>query len=426
MKKYFISLLMCCLATMSFAQTVNSAGDIIDYKEVDGKIIVTAMVNGKMGDFALDLAGHCTIMESEMSKFGIDPDKKGKFAYKDFVCRDYTPKYSVSVGNISIGSIVATMEANFFVIADEPYLKELGVVGTVDASLFKSVVFTIDASRKKITITAPFRPPYIKLDHRADSKLETGTTITFNVMIDNVPCNVTMDTWNSALLSLSAEDYAKFSANKSASKNGVISMGYGKNEAAKKQFSASSVSFVNSKMDNATVVENSSLKKSSIGMDFLREGIISFDNGRGKVYFQPHGMVSIDDSAMLPKEVPIESGKMNAITANYFKENIFDYTKGGKFKSKSDKIYVIDFWATWCGPCMKMLPEMEKMAAKYKDKIIFCKVNADKEKQLCNAYNITALPTIFIIPAGGEPIVEIGAMPDKVQAKIEELLNNIK
>lgn len=417
---------MYCLATISFAQTENSAGDIIDYKEVDGKIIVTAMVNGKMGNFALDMTGHCTIMESEMAKFGIDPDKKGKFSYKDFVCRDYTPESSVSVGNISIGSIVATMEANFFVIADEPYLKELGVVGTVDASLFKSVVFTIDASRKKITVTAPFRPPYMKLDHRADSKLETGTTITFNVMIDNVPCNVTMDTWNSALLSLSAEDYAKLSANKSASKNGVISMGYGKNEAAKKQFSASSVSFVNSKMDNVTVVENSSLKKSSVGMDFLRKGVISFDNGKGKVYFQPHGMVSIDDSAILPKEVPIERGKMNAITATYFKENIFDYTKGGKFKSKSDTIYVIDFWATWCGPCMKMLPEMEKMAAMYKDKIIFCKVNADKEKQLCNAYNITALPTIFIIPAGGAPIVEIGATPDKVHAKIEELLNNIK
>lgn len=426
MRKYFISLLMCCLTAMSFAQTENSAGDIIDYKEVDGKIIVTAMVNGKMGDFVLDVAGHCTIMESEMAKFGIDPDKKGKLTYKDFICRNYTPKSSVIVSNLTIGSIVSALDASFFVIVDEPYLKELGVVGTVDLSIFKSMVLTIDVPRKKLTVTAPFRPPYMKLDHRTESRLGTGTTVTFDVMIDNVACNVTLDTWNSALLSLTTADYAKFATEKAASKNGMLSSGFGKNTVAQKQFLSPSLALINTKIKDATVVENSSLKQSSVGLDFLRHGILSFDNGKGKVYFQPHGMVAIDDSAMLPKDVKIENGKLNPITAAYFKENIFDYTKGGKFKSKSDKIYVIDFWATWCGPCMKMLPEMEKMAAMYKDKIIFCKVNADKEKQLCNAYNITALPTIFIIPAGGEPIVEIGALPDKVQAKIEELLNNIK
>ena len=52
---------------------------------------------------------------------------------------------------------------------------------------------------------------------------------------------------------------------------------------------------------------------------------------------------------------------------------------------KGDKPVVIDFWATWCGPCMRLIPEMEKMAEKYKDQVIFLKVNADKEKELCSS-----------------------------------------
>ena len=81
---------------------------------------------------------------------------------------------------------------------------------------------------------------------------------------------------------------------------------------------------------------------------------------------------------------------------------------------------VIDFWATWCGPCMRLLPEMEKLAEKYKGKVVFYKVNADKEKDLCNHFGVQALPTLFFIPAGGKPIIEVGATPEKYVHIIEE------
>ena len=89
---------------------------------------------------------------------------------------------------------------------------------------------------------------------------------------------------------------------------------------------------------------------------------------------------------------------------------------------KSDKPVVIDFWASWCGPCMKLLPVMEQLAAKYKDQVIFLKVNADKEKELCNKFNISALPTLFFLPVNGKPIVEIGAAPTTYEKIIEQLL----
>ena len=85
-------------------------------------------------------------------------------------------------------------------------------------------------------------------------------------------------------------------------------------------------------------------------------------------------------------------------------------------------VCVVDFFATWCGPCMRLIPELEKMAEKYKDQVIFLKVNADKEKELCGMFNIVALPTVFFIPVNGKPIVEMGATPEKYVEIIEKQL----
>ena len=71
---------------------------------------------------------------------------------------------------------------------------------------------------------------------------------------------------------------------------------------------------------------------------------------------------------------------------------------------------------------MKMVPFMEKLAAKYKDQVIFYKVNADVERELCRIYNIEALPTFFFIPVGGKPIVEVGARPENFESIIQEQL----
>ena len=141
------------------------------------------------------------------------------------------------------------------------------------------------------------------------------------------------------------------------------------------------------------------------------------------MYFQPYDLVKIEDE-LIPKDlnVKVESGKLNPITGEYFLEHVFDYKKGGDFVLKGDKPVVIDFWASWCGPCMKMVPFMEKLAAQYKDQVIFYKVNADVERELCRIYNIEALPTFFFIPVGGKPIVEVGARPENFESIIQEQL----
>lgn len=166
---------------------------------------------------------------------------------------------------------------------------------------------------------------------------------------------------------------------------------------------------------------NRSLVRSVVGTDLLKHGILSVDYLRQTIYFQPFDLVEVKDDA-IENQVVVEPGKLNEITGVYFRENIHDYKKGTDFIFKGDKPVVIDFWASWCGPCKKLLPVMEQFAEKYKDQVIFLKVNADKEKELCNMFHINALPTLFFLPVNGKPIVEIGADPVKYEQIIKERL----
>lgn len=67
-----------------------------------------------------------------------------------------------------------------------------------------------------------------------------------------------------------------------------------------------------------------------------------------------------------------------------------------------DKIVVLDFFATWCGPCKAMAPIMEKMEKKYAGKVEFRKVDVDQEPELAAQYNIRGVPTIVVLSPGGE------------------------
>lgn len=66
----------------------------------------------------------------------------------------------------------------------------------------------------------------------------------------------------------------------------------------------------------------------------------------------------------------------------------------------SGKPVVIDFWATWCGPCMAMAPIVDKLAEEYADRVVIGKYNVDEEGDLSTEYRIMSIPTILFFKDG--------------------------
>lgn len=69
---------------------------------------------------------------------------------------------------------------------------------------------------------------------------------------------------------------------------------------------------------------------------------------------------------------------------------------------------VLDFWATWCGPCQMLSPELKKLAEAYEGKIKVGKVNVDDEPQLAQLFGIESIPTVIIFKNGQPLDVSVG------------------
>eukprot|EP00184_Porphyridium_aerugineum_P005973 CAMPEP_0184694686 /NCGR_PEP_ID=MMETSP0313-20130426/2558_1 /TAXON_ID=2792 /ORGANISM="Porphyridium aerugineum, Strain SAG 1380-2" /LENGTH=124 /DNA_ID=CAMNT_0027153013 /DNA_START=242 /DNA_END=616 /DNA_ORIENTATION=+ len=71
-----------------------------------------------------------------------------------------------------------------------------------------------------------------------------------------------------------------------------------------------------------------------------------------------------------------------------------------ELQSLGDQPLIVDFYATWCGPCQFLLPELEKLQTKYGSRIKILKVDSDEEPELCSVLRIRGLPTIMFIHKG--------------------------
>ena len=89
----------------------------------------------------------------------------------------------------------------------------------------------------------------------------------------------------------------------------------------------------------------------------------------------------------------------------------------------SDKPVVIDFWATWCGPCRQIAPIIEELAAEYDGKVKIGKLDVDNNQQTAIKFGVRSIPTVLIVKGGEVKDTIIGAVPKSMfQEKINAVL----
>ncbi|MEO7449280.1 MAG: thioredoxin [Humibacillus sp.] len=89
----------------------------------------------------------------------------------------------------------------------------------------------------------------------------------------------------------------------------------------------------------------------------------------------------------------------------------------------SDKPVLVDFWATWCGPCRKVAPILEEIAAQYGDKIEVVKLDTDANVDTAARYGVVSIPTLNVYVKGEVVKTIVGAHPKpKLLRELEEFI----
>ncbi len=123
-----------------------------------------------------------------------------------------------------------------------------------------------------------------------------------------------------------------------------------------------------------------------------------------------------------PKEVKTV-GTIHLTKADFLKK-VANYEANPKeWKYLGDKPCIIDFYATWCGPCKTIAPILEELAKEYDGQIYVYKIDTDEEQELAAAFGIQSIPSLLFCPVDGQPQMAQGAMPKEgFKQAIEEVL----
>ena len=76
-----------------------------------------------------------------------------------------------------------------------------------------------------------------------------------------------------------------------------------------------------------------------------------------------------------------------------------------------DGLAVVDFWATWCGPCRMIAPALEEIAGAMGDKVKIVKLNVDESPRTASKYGVMSIPTLMIFKGGEMASRQVGAAP---------------
>jgi thioredoxin len=138
----------------------------------------------------------------------------------------------------------------------------------------------------------------------------------------------------------------------------------------------------------------------------------------------PDAKASVEPQQSKTKPDKKATTKTIKMTKEDFQTKVFNYEEDdSEWKYLGDKPAIIDFYADWCGPCRRIAPILEELAAEYEGEIYIYKVDVDKEKELASVFGIRSVPCILFIPMEGGPQIAQGALPkDVFKEAIKEVL----
>lgn len=80
-------------------------------------------------------------------------------------------------------------------------------------------------------------------------------------------------------------------------------------------------------------------------------------------------------------------------------------------KISAAPVAMVDFWATWCGPCKMLAPVVEEIGGKYEGKAVIAKVDVDENSGIAGKYGVMSIPTVIFFQNGKEIDRKVGVMP---------------
>ena len=112
------------------------------------------------------------------------------------------------------------------------------------------------------------------------------------------------------------------------------------------------------------------------------------------------------------------------LTAETFKEKVFNYSINKEWKFEGEKPCMIDFYADWCMPCKMVAPILEELQQEYDGKLNIYKVDTEVERELAGIFGIQSIPSLLFVPKDGQPQMAMGALPkDTFKKAIKDVLN---